>query len=309
MKTKSRFAGWMYKNRDRGIPNLMLWIAIGNLLVYVMTRISTNGYLILNLLSFDPLLILQGQVWRLVSFVFTYLTECGLFLGALSLLCYYWFGRILEQYWGSLRFTIYYFSGVLISAAFALLLQGAAMLTGAAFLPIALSATYLNLSLFLAVATIQPDAQVRVWFILPLKMKWVAWIDIGFTVYELIRGIIAMIFCLKLGLISLYWMVPIIALLNYFIFFGSQVSNLLPDRLRYRHSRPKKVRPEHTKANPNWAAGYRSSTGQRPYRFKCTVCGRTDTDNPGLEFRYCSRCAGYRCYCIDHINNHAHIVE
>ena len=59
--------------------------------------------------------------------------------------------------------------------------------------------------------------------------------------------------------------------------------------------------------NPDWAKNYRSSTGERPYRHKCTVCGRTDTDYPNLEFRYCSKCKGYCCYCIDHINNHVHI--
>ena len=61
------------------------------------------------------------------------------------------------------------------------------------------------------------------------------------------------------------------------------------------------------KPNPNWASGYQSKSGQKPYRHKCTVCGRTDADYPNLEFRYCSKCKGYYCYCIDHINNHAHI--
>ena len=61
------------------------------------------------------------------------------------------------------------------------------------------------------------------------------------------------------------------------------------------------------KPNPNWAKGYQSKTGERPYRHKCTVCGRTDTDYPNLEFRYCSKCNGYYCYCMDHINNHVHI--
>ena len=68
-------------------------------------------------------------------------------------------------------------------------------------------------------------------------------------------------------------------------------------------------KPAAAPGNPNWAANYRSKSGEKPYRHKCTVCGRTDTQYPDLEFRYCSRCAGYHCYCIDHINNHVHITE
>lgn len=308
MKLRSKWNAWLYQNRSKGIPRLMLWIAIGNVIVYLMTSVSANGYLITELLRFDADLILRGQVWRIVSFVFTYLTESGLFWGAVGLFFYYWIGQVLEDYLGTLRFNLFYFSGILISAALVLLIELISQITGLPIYSRHLDAEYINLSLFLAVATVQPEAQVRIWFLLPVKMKWVAWIDIGFTVVGLIQGIIQMITILP-GMVYLGWLIPIAALANYFIFFGSQMSSLLPDRLRYRLNRPKKVRAKTAKANPDWAAGYRSSTGAKPYRFKCTVCGRTDTSDPGLEFRYCSRCAGYRCYCTDHINNHAHIIE
>ena len=102
---------------------------------------------------------------------------------------------------------------------------------------------------------------------------------------------------------------PLVPLANYFLFFGSDVQNLFPNSWRYR--RPKQHNPgpyaAGAKPNPNWAKGYQSKTGERPYRHKCTVCGRTDTDYPNLEFRYCSKCNGYYCYCMDHINNHVHI--
>lgn len=308
MTFKSRFNGWLYKNRNKGIPRLMLWIGIGNLIVWLMTSISSNGALIYNLLDFDPELILQGQLWRIVTFIFTYISGSNLIFAALSLFFYYWIGQVLEQYLGTLRFNLFYFSGILITAALSILIELLARITGLPFYPVYASADYVNLSLFLAVATIQPDAQVRIWFVLPVKMKWVAWIDIIFTVIGLVTGIIDMIGNLP-GAIYLGWLVPIAALANYFIFFGTQMKELLPDFLRYHHSKPKKVKATTTKANPNWAANYRSSSGAKPYRFKCTVCGRTDTSNPGLEFRYCSRCTGYRCYCIDHINDHAHITE
>ena len=53
----------------------------------------------------------------------------------------------------------------------------------------------------------------------------------------------------------------------------------------------------------------RQEQREQLYHHKCSVCGRTDTEYPGLEFRYCSRCAGYHCFCIDHINNHIHFTE
>lgn len=308
MKLSGKTNAWLYKNRDKGIPRLMLWIAIGNVIVYLMTSISTNGFLIYDLLRFDADYILQGQIWRIFTFVFNFLAESGLLWGAIGLFFYYWVGQVLEQYLGTLRFNLFYFSGILISAVLVLLIELISRLTGLPLYSGSLGSGYVNLSMFLAIATIQPEAQVRIWFVLPVRMKWLAWIDIAMTVYGLITGIITMIKNLP-GMIYLGWLIPIAALANYFIFFGSQMDNLLPDFLRYRHSRPKKVKAKTTKANPNWAAGYRSSTGEKAYRFKCTVCGRTDTSNPGLEFRYCSRCAGYRCYCTDHINNHAHITE
>lgn len=304
MKKAGRRQQFMYQHRNRGIPNLMLWIVLGNAVVYLLTRISTEGYLLLQLLQFHAALILQGQIWRIVTFLFTYLAESNLFLGALSLFLYYWFGKLLEQYWGTLRFNLFYGVGVLIGVGLAMAIE-LLRLAGLPLYSVYLSAMHLNMSLFLAVATLQPEAQVRIWFVLPVKMKWVAWFDIAVTAYSVIQGIILMLTRLKTG-IYLGWLLPIAALANYLIFFGKQAKYLLPEFLT---ARPKKVKAKTTKANPNWAAGYRSSTGKTPYRFKCTVCGRTDSSNPELEFRYCSRCAGYRCYCTEHINNHAHIQQ
>ena len=83
---------------------------------------------------------------------------------------------------------------------------------------------------------------------------------------------------------------------------------ILPDALRYRQRKNYRTTGTGSRPNANWAGSYHSKTGEKPYRHKCTVCGRTDTDYPNLEFRYCSKCNGYYCYCIDHINNHVHIT-
>ena len=301
MKQTGRFARFLYRNRDRGIPNLMLWIAIGNAIVYLMASISTNGAVIPLALLFDPEKILQGQVWRVVTFVFTYLCSSGVFWGAVSLFFYYWIGKVLEQYWGVLRFDLFYASGILIGAAVSLLIDALGLYTPLPVYTGGMSAGYLNLSLFLAVATLQPDTQVRIWFVLPLKMKWAAWIDLALTAYGVIKGLITMVKLIPGGWIYLGWLIPITALVNYFLFFGRSAKALLPDWVFIHHSHPQKGKTE--KTYPDWV------TGKGNYRFRCTVCGRTDRSHPGLEFRYCSRCSGYRCYCIDHINDHAHITD
>ena len=291
---RRKFETFLLRNRDRGISNLMLYIAIGNLAVYFITLIDPSQS-VYRWLYFDRDAILQGQVWRLFSYVLTYLNDYGVvntLLSFIMLFCYYQIGRMLEQYWGVLRFNLYYLCGVIFMDIGGLLLGANA------------STYYLNLTLFLAIATILPEMRFLLFFMIPVKAKYFAWVYFGLTLYNLIRGLITMIRGLSYGYVYLAWLFPIIALANYFLFFGGSVRNLLPDSLRYKKVRTKKEKP-----NPNWAANYRSKAGEAPYRHRCEVCGRTDVQYPNLEFRYCSRCAGYHCYCIDHINNHVHIAE
>ena len=281
---RRKFTGFCVRNRDKGIPNLMLYIAIGNLIVFLFSIIdpSNSDH---RILYFDPTLILHGQVWRLVTYVFTYVTgdnPLGLLLSLLSLYCYYWIGRNLEAHWGVLRFNLFYFTGVVIMDIAALILGTYA------------STYYLNLSLFLAFATLYPTMRFLVLFVVPVEARWLALIDLGLTLF----GVLATTFP--------YNLFPLFALLNYFLFFGSDVTNLLPDSWQQRLRR-KRARKAKTIPFPTGAARQDTPPREQSYTHKCTVCGRTDVTNPELEFRYCSKCKGYHCYCIDHINNHAHI--
>ncbi len=279
---RRNFERFCYRHQRAGIPNLMLYIVLGTALVYLISMLDPSG-LLLFYLRFDRAAILQGQLWRLISYVFV--PEGGNpLLFAISLYFYYVIGRMIESSWGTLRFNLYYFTGVLITDVAALLLGLNA------------SIGFLNLSLILAFATIYPENRVLLLYIIPIKMKYLAWFYFALTIFELLFYPFP---------INLF---PVLALLNYFLFFGSDVLRILPDFIRpQRKSKPfgafhKKERP-----NPDWAKNYRSKTGEQPYRHKCAVCGRTDTAYPDLEFRYCSKCSGYYCYCIDHIGNHAHI--
>ena len=283
---RRKFELYCYKNRSKGIPNLMLYIALGSAVVYVMSQISGN-YFLYYLLCFDRNLILQGQVWRLITYPLTY-NAGNILLTAVALLCYYSLGRAMENIWGTLRFNLYYLSGVVMMDIYCMLFGGTA------------DVVYLNMSLFLAYATLFPDAQFLLFFIIPIK----AWI---FALIDLVMVLV--------GLVSYpfpYNLFSVISLANYFLFFGKDVLNVIPmswraNAARLLHKKP----PVQKKAKViRFDAGsYEASQAsvKAPYTHKCTVCGRTDVSDPDLEFRYCSKCKGYYCYCQDHINNHTHI--
>ena len=285
---RRRFERFCFKNRDKGIPNLMLYISLGAGLVYLFTMATQNSVLYYYLM-FDRELILQGQVWRLISYPLTY-NAGNLLLTAVSLFCYYSLGRAMENIWGTFRFNLFYLSGIVMMDIYCMIFGGYA------------DVYYLNLSLFLSYATMFPNAQFLLFFIIPVK----AWI---FALLDLVLVLI--------GLLTdsfPYNLFSVISIANYFLFFGKDVLNVIPMSWRANASRLFKKRPKQQKAKvvpfPN-AGSYEATTAsvKAPYTHRCTVCGRTDVSNPELEFRYCSRCRGYHCYCSEHISNHAHITE
>lgn len=107
----SRFC---YNHPNLGIPDLIKYIALGNVFVYIADML-TNGWVSM-FIRFYPELILQGQVWRLVTFIFSPLSVGGGFWGpfffAVTTYFYYWIGSSLERQWGSTRFTVFYGLGV-----------------------------------------------------------------------------------------------------------------------------------------------------------------------------------------------------
>lgn len=152
---------------------------------------------------------------------------------------------------------------------------------------------YLNMSLFLAYATMYPDARFLLLYIIPVK----AWI---FALVDLALTIIGVVQMTAFGLFP-YSLFPLVAIANYFLFFGKDVLNVIPLSWRMK-LRGKKKQPEQ-----RYKVVIRESERKPAYNHKCVICGRTDISHPALEFRYCSRCNGYFCYCEDHINNHNHI--
>jgi len=258
-----------------GIPNLMRYVCIANGVFWLLMLVNSR---LASYLVFDPYLILHGQLWRLVTFAL-YPPNTGM-LAFIAIYFYYWIGNTLEQSWGTPKFNVFFFSGIALTLLYGFLLY---FITG---LRVQLSAEYVYLSMFFSFAVLYPDMQVLLFFIIPIKMKWLALVDAAFFVLEVIR----LPFPVNL--------LPVVAILNFVIFCGSDLLRLLPRR-----------RPSGTVNFRRESARIRHQQRSQLYTHKCAVCGRTDTDYPNLEFRYCSRCAGYHCFCQDHINNHIHFTE
>jgi membrane associated rhomboid family serine protease len=251
----------------------MLYILIGNAAVFVLDLVSNNTCSAM--LYFSRYAIFHGEVWRLITFLFVPSTS-GVLSFVISLFFYYMIGRTLEAQWGPGRFTFYYLMGVVLNIVFGLIVGYA-------------TNYYLNMSLFFAFATLYPDAQFLL-IIIPVKAKWLAWLDAAFFVYEMIIGTFP------------YNLIPLVAMVNYLVFFGEDL---------YRWLMGKLGRPVHSgRSNTrSFKKESRRIQKEKGYLHKCAVCGRTDADYPDLEFRYCSKCKGYYCYCMDHINSHVHITD
>lgn len=193
-----------------GIENLMLYVVIGTAAVFAFQYLFPTLPL-LPYLIFSREAILKGQVWRIISFVFT--PESVNPINMLFWLFLYWhIGSNLESYWGTFKFNVFYFSGVLLS-----IIGG--FITGFA------TAQYINLSLFLAMAAVAPDMVLRLFYIIPIKMKWLALVYIAILIHD---------FALTgwSGRIAI-----IISLLNVLLFFGGDFFRKIRDNFKYRKVR------------------------------------------------------------------------
>lgn len=266
-----------------GIPNLMRYIVAGTAAIFVLRMFLTDVGA-LNFLSYNLKALLRGEVWRLVTFILVPNTGSALTL-LIELYLYYWIGSTLEREWGTAKFNLYYFSGALLTvigvSVFSLISGQNYILAGT---------TYINLSMFLAFACLFPNMQLLLFFVIPIKIKWLAILDAVLLGLSILQALAA-------GNIAAA-LLPVIALLNFGVFIYPEV-RYLAQRTAYQH-RPQAV---------NFKKAVRQQQQDKGYIHKCAVCGRTDTDYPELDFRYCSKCAGYHCFCSDHIFSHVHFEE
>ena len=270
-----------------GIPNLTIYMIVCYVIGYALMIVNPG---ILNWLSLEPAYILRGQVWRLVTWVLYPPSTSGVLWFAIAVLFFYYpIGTSLERTIGTFKYTLYILSGVLftILGAFILyFLLGGNVLVGNVF-----STYYISLSTFLAYAMCYPDMSVLLMFIIPVKMKWMAVFYVVIVAYEMIQYIMA-------G--AWYLVIPIVAsLLNFIIFyFGTK------DFSRYN---PKEVHRRNEFRRAMEPQGRMKSGSGSVTKHKCAICGRTELDDPNLEFRFCSRCNGNYEYCQDHLFTHTHV--
>ena len=270
-----------------GIPNLTIYMIVCYVIGYALMIVNPG---ILNWLSLEPAYILRGQVWRLVTWVLYPPSTSGVLWFAIAVLFFYYpIGTSLERTIGTFKYTLYILSGVIftILGAFILyFLLGGNVLVGNVF-----STYYISLSTFLAYAMCYPDMQVLLMFIIPVKMKWMAIFYVVIVVYEMIQYVMAGAW----GLV-----IPIVAsLLNFIIFyFGTKdFSRYNPKEIHRRNEFRRAMEPQ----------GRMKSGSGSVTKHKCAICGRTELDDPNLEFRFCSRCNGNYEYCQDHLFTHTHV--
>lgn len=275
------------KHRKFGVPHLMKYVVFISAAVYLLWMMDAT-HTLLWFIDFNPALIMRGQVWRLVTWIFVPFNG-SVFFTALMLYFYYFVGTTLEREWGAAKFTIYYILGVLLNIIYAFVCS---YVSGSVTY---LVSEYLNLSLIFAFAVFNPDLRIMLFFLIPLKVKWLALIDAVFFAYSIVMGIINPDINVWSALL------PIVSILNFFIICGYEL---------FSFTRPLRARGSPQAINFKKAAKQaKRERDEKQYRHKCSVCGKTDAESPDTEFRYCSRCSGYHCFCIDHINKHTHYKE
>lgn len=273
---------WLDKMERRfgryAIRNLTMYLlagyAIGYLLSFTMPQLLTY-------FTLEPALILKGQVWRLLSWVIIPPNDNIIFIIFMMLL-YYSLGNTLESYWGAFRYNVYFFSGILFTVIGAFIVNG--LIGGITGFGSLYSTYYINMSIFLACASIMPDYQLLLYGIIPIKMKWLAILDVVLLAVDAVQG----------GLIIR--IVIIASLLNFIIFFFCNRN--LRGHSPKQAARRKKFQKQISRPQNQYAGGA---------KHRCAVCGRTELDDPTLEFRYCSKCNGNYEYCQDHLFTHEHV--
>ena len=284
-----------------GVPNLTVYIIGCYVLGYFLAMFAPG---VLNMLSLDMSMVMKGQIWRLVTWVIYPPSSVGgtgnlvMFLLAIFFF-YYPIGTSLERTWGTFRYTLYIFSGVLFTVIAAVLLHvftgGYVVMNGIAYSlgGNIFTTYYISLSIFLAYAVTYPDLQLLLMFVIPIRMKWMAVVYVLIVAYEIVRYFMNGAWFMALPVIA--------SLLNFIIFFfGTRNMNRYnPKEIHRRNKFKKAVNPE-SKTVP-FRNGSEGIT-----KHKCAVCGRTEKDDPNLEFRFCSKCNGNYEYCQDHLYTHIH---
>ncbi len=275
------------------IHNLMYYIIILYAVGFVLQIVVPGLYE--QWLCLDAAAILRGQVWRIFTFIIDSPVSTdfsGFIFIMFSLYLYYFMGKMLEYQWGTFRFNLYYFSGMLLHVIACLVVY---LVFG---WNLSLGTYYLNSSLLLAFAALYPDVEFLLFFILPIKCKWIGifyGLYFGIAIVSGLIGVPAATYfaLLQVGIVAerATSVAALVSLLNFVIFYLSTNRNKFsPKQIQRKRTYAKKVR----------------TASQKSSHHRCAVCGRTEQDGDDLEFRFCSKCVGNYEYCQDHLFTHEH---
>lgn len=265
------------------IPNLTVILIGGFILGYMIMIMQPEALYLINL---NPAKIMQGQIYRLITWIVMPPRGVSLWI-IITIMFYFSIGRTLENVWGDFRYTLYILSGVLftdigvVGTYLVMKLSGQAAMAEIFAASSDTSTYYLCMSMFLAYAFMFPNMQVLMYFVVPIRVKWLGYLYIAYLIVDV----------LSYGLAEYYagMVTVIMSVLNFFVFYC-----LSKGKLKVKHMKRKKT--------------YKREVRQTQIltRHKCTICGQTEEDNPNLEFRYCSRCKGNYEYCNQHLYTHPH---
>lgn len=284
---------WMDKLERKfgryAIPNLMYYVIMLNALGLLISMAAPGMF---RYLSLDVGAVLHGQVWRVVTFLMQPPTG-SILIVAITLYFNYLIGRNLEAVWGTFRFNLYFFTGVLLHVVIAFIVY---LITGISF---PLGTQYLSMSMFFMFALIFPDAQFMLYFALPVKGKYLAYIDAVYFGYAILKPFLPGAGSPLVRII--YWKSAMEAAASLFVvlIFWLSSKNMRAYSPREVHRKKKYKKAVHE--------AKRERTYEGGAKHKCAVCGRTELDDETLEFRYCSKCNGNYEYCQDHLFTHEHV--
>ena len=301
-----------FENRFRKfiVPNLTMWLILGYAIGYIIEMLDQTGKFIY-FLALDPYKILHGEIWRLVTWVIIPPSESNILFVILMLWCCYSIGTILERTWGTYKYNLFIFTGIFLTILFSFVYLGFLYLTEGAgvvdlyeqsgyllsgYVWFAFSTYYINISIYLVFAMTYPNDVVRLYFLIPIKMKWLGIVDVIYMGYLLIVG----------GPYTRFAVLA--AIINCLIFYIANIKGIAIS--------PKQIK-RHNEFNRSYRqgqnAGYKQ-TGfqaggqtQKMARHKCAICGKTDLTDPDMTFRYCSKCIGNYEYCQVHLFQHSHV--
>jgi membrane associated rhomboid family serine protease len=264
------------------IPNLISIIVAGTGLVWILSRLRPGFEARLFL---SPYLVMHGEVWRLVTFLFIPSTESPFWV-LINLYFTWWVGTALERHWGKFKFNAYYGLGALLTIA-------------AAFLCGPETNLWLNSSLFLAYATLFPEERVML-IVIPMAAKWLGLLAaVGILVAAVQNGLPT-----RAAILA--------SLLNYIVFFGQHWMGFLQGRrtLAVQKSRLEAFRsgqgigPSPSRRPPapgGEVASAAPAFGQRT----CAICGAREADGTDIRVCSCEKCGGApRTLCLEHARNH-----